>query len=60
MLPRGPEGKADPSIRRNPKIAGREGFPFHIPEVVVCSVLAQGKRVAGPTYRDMGEPALVL
>jgi len=60
MQPRGPEGKGDPSIRLNPKIAAREGFPFHSPEVAVHSVLAQGKRVSGPTCWDIGEPALVL
>jgi hypothetical protein len=54
------KGKGDPSIRLNPRIVGREGFPFHSPEVVVYSVLAQGKCVAGPTCGDMGEPALVL
>jgi hypothetical protein len=59
MPQRGLKGKGDPSIRLNPKIAARRGFPFHSPEVVVYSVLAQGKRVSGPTYRDIGEPALV-
>jgi hypothetical protein len=60
MQPRGLKGKGDPSIRLNPKVVGREGFPFHSPDVVFYSVLAQGKRVSGPTCRDIGEPALGL
>jgi hypothetical protein len=47
-------------MRRVSGEAEREGFPSHSPEVIVYSVLVQGKRVAGPTCRDMGEPALVL
>jgi hypothetical protein len=60
MQQRDLKGKGDPSIRLNPEIAGGEGLPFYSLVVIVHSILAQGKRVAGPTCRDMGEPALVL